>query len=303
MQLKRQGLALVELLAAIVLTTLLAGALFRLVDRSQRFARGAAELADQRAQLAVAAFAVETELQAVAPADGDLLSATDSAVAYLGRVGSAVACNVGAGTLDLAPATIASGAAITWWNSSPQPSDSLLVLDEGGRRDAGDDRWWHAAVSAVHALPDACLHTPFLDSIADAGKSGWRLTLSLPLPPTVAAGAPVLVVRPQRFALYRSLGEWMLGWSEWNAASGAWQGIQPVAGPLLPHASPPGASGFSLAWRDSGGAAIAPVPGPPVRGVALTLRGATRRAVRMDGVTAGHHRDSLARHIALRNAP
>lgn len=303
MPLTRRGITLVELLTALVVTSLLASALFRLVDSAQRFTRGSAELADQRAQLAVATFAVESELQAVAPRDGDLLSVSDSAVAYHGSVGSAVTCNVGVAALDLAPPVLASGAALTWWNSAPQPADSLLVFDEGARSDAGDDRWWRAALRGVSALPDACLHTPFLDSIADAGKSGWRLIPSLPLPSTVTAGAPVLVVRPRRFALYRSSGEWMLGWSEWNWATGAWQGIQPVAGPLLAHATPPGASGFALAWRDSTGAAATPLPGAPPWALALTLRGTTRRVVRMDGMATGAHRDSLTRHVTLRNAP
>lgn len=301
MRLTRPGFTLVELLAAIVITSLLGAALFRLVDRSQRFARGIAAMADQRAQLAVASFAVESELQGAAPADGDLVAASDSAVAYLGRVGSAVACNVGASALDLAPAGLASGVAITWWNSTPQPADSLLVFDEGASRGAADDRWWHTALVGVSSLPNACLQSPYVDSIADAGKSGWRLAIAAPLPPTIAAGAPVHVVRPQRFALYRSGSEWMLGWTEWNHAGAGWHVIQPVAGPLLPYASGLAGSGLSLAWRDSLGAPIATVPGASVGAVALTLRGTTREMVRMDGVAAGLRRDSLSRHVALRN--
>lgn len=297
------GFALVELLAAIVVTSLLSAALFRLVDRSQRFARGIAIMADQRAQLAVAAFALESELQGAAPADGDFLSTSDSAVAYLGRVGSAVACNIATSALDVAPANLASGVAITWWNTAPQPADSLLVFDAGASRGDTDDRWWHVALAGVATLPTACHGSPYVDSIADAGKSGWRLTTALPLPPTVAAGAPVLVVRPQRFALYRSGSEWMLGWTEWNPASGTWHVIQPVAGPLLPYAAGAAASGFALAWRDSLGAPLATVPGAVVGGVSVTLRGVTREAVRMDGVAAGLRRDSLQRHVALRNRP
>lgn len=297
------GFALVELLAAIVVTSLLGAALFRLVDRSQRFARGIASMADQRAQLAVAAFALDSELQGAAPADGDFLSASDSAVAYLGRVGSAVACNVASSALDLAPANLASGVSITWWNTAPQPADSVLVFDQGASPGDTDDRWWHVALASVVTLASACKGSPYVDSIADAGKNGWRLTTALPLPPTVASGAPVLVVRPQRFALYRSGSEWMLGWTEWNHVSGTWHVIQPVAGPLLPYAAGAAASGFSLAWRDSLGAPIAPAPGAVVGGVSFTLRGVTREAVRMDGVVAGLRRDSLQRLVALRNRP
>lgn len=300
------GFSLVELLAAIVVTSLLGAALFRLVDRSQRFARGIASMADQRAQLAVGAFALESELQGAAPAGGDLLSATDSAVAYLGRVGSAVACNVASSALDLAPASLASGVAITWWNTAPQPGDSILVLDEGASRSDTDDRWWHVALASVATLPNACQGSSYVDSIADAGKSGWRLTTASALPLTVAPGTPVLVVRPQRFALYRSGSEWMLGWTEWNHASGTWHVIQPVAGPLLSYAAGAAPSGFALVWRDSLGAPMAtgtPLPGAAVGGVSLMLRGVTREAVRMDGVVAGLRSDSLRRHVVLRNRP
>ena len=310
MRLTRRGFALVELLVALGITALVGGVIFRLVDRSQRFARGIAAIADQRAQLAVAAYAVETELQGAAPTDGDLIAPSDSAIAYLGKVGSAVACNVAGSAIDLAPQHLASGITIAWWNTAPQAGDSVLVLDEGGSRSAADDRWLHLAASGVTSLPNACLYSPYVDSIADAGKVGWRITTATPLPLTVVSGAAVQVVRPQRFALYRSASEWMLGWTEWNPLTGAWNVIQPVAGPLLPYAagaatsgpatSGPAISGFALAWRDSLGVSLpAGAAGLP-RSVSLTLGAITRQAVRMDGVRAGLRRDSLSRHIALR---
>lgn len=301
MRLTRAGLSLVELLAAIVITSLLGAAVFRLVDRSQRFARGIAAMADQRAQLAVAALAVESELQGAAPSDGDLIAVSDSAVSYLGRVGSAVTCNVTGSTLDLAPSALASGVVLTWWNTAPQPADSLLVFDEGASRGAADDQWRHVALAAVSVLPSACHLSAFVDSIADAGKSGWRLTTAVPLPSTVVAGAPMLVVRPQRFALYRSGSEWALGWTEWNHAAGSWHVIQPVAGPLSSYTASPLTSGVSFAWRDSGGATLAPAQVAAAAGVSLTLRAVTREAVRVDGGATGIRRDSLSRHVALRN--
>jgi prepilin-type N-terminal cleavage/methylation domain-containing protein len=302
MRLTRRGFALVELLAALVISAVLGAALLRLVDRSARFARGVALMADQRAQLAVATFAVEGALLGIAARDGDLRGGADSSVTYLANVGSAVACAVGAGGVDLPPSAIASGVTLSWWNTAPQPGDSLVILDEGAATGAADDRWYRGEISSIAALPDACRYTPLLDSIADAGRSGWRVTAVPALPATVVAGAPVRVLRPERFALYRSSGEWTLGWTEWNPSAGAWNVIQPVAGPLLPYAPAPSTSGIAFAWLDSLGGAVVPSPSATPRLLQLTLGALTRQAVRVDGVAAGVRRDSLTVGIPMRNA-
>ena len=298
-----RGFALVELLAALAITSLLGAALFRLVDRSQRFAQGIALMADERAQISVAQFAVEGELLGIAALDGDLLAGSDSAIAYLGNVGNALVCTRAAATVDFAAPILASGVTLTWWNTAPQPGDSVMLFDEGASPGASDDRWFHTAIAAIGTLPNACLHTAYTDSIADAGSIGWRLTASQPLPATIQAGAVARIARPARIALYRSSGEWMMGWTEWNAATASWNIIQPVAGPLLPYARPGMTSGLSFGWRDSLGAAVVPAPGATARSVELGIGAVTRRAVRVDGVAWGGRRDSVTKRIPLRNTP
>ena len=300
---RRRGFALVELVAALFITLVLGAAVVRLLDRSHRFARGIATMADQRAQLAVAAFAVEGALAAVAPGDGDLVAGSDSSVHVRGAVGSAVACAIGAGTIDVADPHLSSGATLTWWNTAPQPGDSLAILDEGSSPAADDDAWYHGAITAIASRAAACLHTPYLDSIADVSTHGWRVSVAPPLPATILPGAVVRVQRAERFALYRSASEWMLGWTEWNHATAAWNTIQPVAGPLLPYASPGATSGFSIRWVDSTWATVAPVPGSAARGAYLAFGGTTRELVRVDGVARGTRRDSLTLRLVLRNPP
>jgi prepilin-type N-terminal cleavage/methylation domain-containing protein len=302
MRLNRSGFSLVELLAALVISGVLAAATFRLLDRSQRHARGIAQAADERAQLAVAAFATEGELQGVSPGDGDLLAGSDSAIAYLGDVGSGVACALTPTSVLLPPSILSSGAMLTWWNTSPQAGDSLMIYDEGTTLATSDDRWSRSAVAAVAPLVNACIHTAFLDSIADLGAIGWRITTTTPLSPTIPLGAVVRVARPQRFALYRSGAEWMLGWTEWNSALAGWNTIQPVAGPLLPFAGAPATSGVRLRWLDSLQAPVSPLPSSHASTLALSLGATTRLQVRMDGVSRGARRDSVGRRVALRNA-
>ncbi len=301
----RRGVALVELLVALVLTAVVGGTLVRMLDRTHRHARGLATESDQRAQLAVAGVAIIGALDGIAPTDGDLLSGSDSSVAYLATVGVGLACALGPTTIDLAPSTIASSAVLSWWNTAPQAGDTVVILDDGISPSDADDRWHHLPLAGVSSLANACLGTPWLDPVADAGRVGWRLTLGDTLPVSLTRGAPVRVLRPERLALYRSTGEWMLGWTEWNPASAAWNAIQPVAGPLLPWAPPAATSGLSLMWHDSTGAALSPAPAPatPPRWLVLGLGSITRRQVRHDGVARGLRRDSLTLRLPLRNSP
>ncbi|MEO6445768.1 MAG: prepilin-type N-terminal cleavage/methylation domain-containing protein [Gemmatimonadaceae bacterium] len=301
MRMTRRGHSLVELLVALTVTAFLASATFRLVDRTQRFAMGTALVTDQRGQLAAASFAIASSLEGISAVDGDLLAVSDSAVAYLGAVGEAVACALTPAAIDVPPPLLASGATLTWWNGAPQSGDQLMLFDEGPLPGALDDGWWHGTVAAVAPLPNACLGTPYVHPVADAGKRGWRITTTSPPPSTVVAGAALRVRRPERFALYRSAGEWMLGWTEHNASSGTWNIIQPVAGPLLPYTAAAGTpSGLRFAWLDSAG--LATSMRQSVRTVRLVIAAPTRRAQHMDGTRGGFHEDSATGLLPMRNA-
>ena len=303
MRIIRRGTSLVELLVALLVTTVMASATFRLLDRTQRFVQGTALLAEQRGQLAGAALAVRASIESVASADSEFLAASDSAVAYHAPVGHAIVCAITTTSVDLAPYALASAVALTWWNTSPQPGDAIALFDDGATTGALDDQWMRAVVTGVSGLPNACQSTPFVDSLADAGKSGWRLTISRPIPTTVRPGAPVRITRVERFALYRSSGEWMLGWTEWNSRAGSWNVIQPVAGPLLPYAPVGAPGGLQLTWLDSLGA-VTPWSsgGRAIHSVILMLFAPTRQLLRMDGMRVGFHHDSLGVRIPLRNA-
>jgi hypothetical protein len=127
-----------------------------------------------------------------------------------------------------------------------------------------------------------------------------------PIPSTVRQGTLVRVTRLARFALYRSTtGDTNLGWTDWNAAAGSWNVIQPVTGPFLPYnGGTPSASGVAMRALDSLGAATAVGPGLAAAAtIAITARAATVIGIRLDGVTRGAHTDSLRSVIALRNRP
>jgi hypothetical protein len=166
-----------------------------------------------------------------------------------------------------------------------------------------DDAWRAATVAQISRAAAPCTGSALVDSLGDAGKSGYRVRLAAPLPPTVVAGAPVRVLRDARFALYRSsTGDWYLGWTDWNVTLGRWNVIQPVAGAYLAYQRAPGASGLSLVYHDSMGVARPPSSiVASVAAVGATLRTETAQALHVTGLARVRHRDSLDTRIAARN--
>lgn len=299
---KHAGSTLVELIVALALAGVIAGAALRLLDHTQRFARGTALVTEERAQLWGASATLRAAIEELSTSGGDLRVATDSSMTWAGMIGHGVACRLAPLGADLPPANLASGIPLTWWAMTPQAGDDVAILDEGTRLGAADDRWFASRVVSVTPLPNGCSGTSYVDPVTDAGKSGWLVRLADSLPATVRPGAVLRLLRLQRMSLYRSAGQWMLGWADWNAASGGWNVIQPLAGPLQPHVVPPGASGLALAWLDSTGAPDpTPAIGPGVASVRLDVRGRTTAALRMDGAIRGIRSDSLRTHLTLRN--
>lgn len=292
---------------ALALFGVVGAALLRAFDRQARFHTGIVRLVETQGQLTVTHDAVAAELRSMATPH-DIIRLSDTAVVYRAVTGTAIACAVAGGTVTLSPAVVAGGTVLARLRSAPQAGDTVWLLDEGLTLARDDDIWHAARVAAAQLANGACDGSPLLHPVADAGRPAWRLALDLPplIPAGVTTGALLHVTRLARFALYRSTsGESNLGWSDWNAASGAWNVIQPVTGPFLPYnAISPAASGVALAARDSTGAGTAGGPGlPAVARIEMVTRAVTARPVRIDGMPRGPHADSLRSAIALRNRP
>lgn len=303
----RTGVTLVELLVALALLGVVGGALLRAFDRQARFHRGILQLLQARQQLGASHDVLATEFRSLA-ALGDVERLTDTGIVYRAPLGSGVVCRVAGADLDLAPDVVAPGILLTRLRTAPQAGDTVWLHDEGATARASDDGWHAAEIAAAGRRTDGCLGTAYVDSVLDRGLASWRLSLAsgTPVPAGVARGSVVRVTRRARFALYRSAsGESNLGWADWNSALGAWNVIQPVAGPFLPASG--GAlhqSGVALSARDTTGASLSPPIAFPVPGaISVVTRARTARVVRMDGVSAGVRPDSLRSTTALRNTP
>lgn len=296
---RRRGSTIIELVVALALTAILAGASLRLVDFTHRFARGSILIGEERAQLAAAAHTLRPIIQELSADGADLTSASDSALTFYGTIGAAIACRLSSTAVELPPENLASNIPLTAWAMSPQPGDQIALLDEGQTIGSGDDRWFLSRLVGASRVANGCSGTAYV-SAADAGKSGWTLQLADTIPATVVPGAPLRTRRHQRVALYRSGSQWMMGWTDWNAATGAWNTIQPLVGPLQPYAPPPAAGGLAFAWLDSVAAPVV-LPSSALASVRLDIRGRTTAAVRMAGATNGIRGDSLGARIPLRN--
>jgi hypothetical protein len=302
----KRGSSLVELVASLALFGIVSGAILRALDRQARFHDGIARVLEAGTQLSASHDAVAIELRGVGGAAGDVLSASDSAIAYRAQVGSAVVCAVGALSVDLAPAVVATGQRLAHFASAPQAGDTAWFFDDGPLADASDDQWVPAPVAGAARAIGACRGTPFVHSALDSARSGWHVTLATisGLPATVVTGSTVRFTRHARFALYRgSTGETYLGWTDWNHAARAWNVIQPLSGPFLAFdRAQPSASGVAFAAWDSAERAVAVgAAGAPVRRIVVTARALSRGEVRMDGVRRGVRVDSLHSQIGLRN--
>jgi hypothetical protein len=302
----RSGTSLVELVVALTLFGVVAGAMVLTLNRQARFHDGITRILEASTQLSGAHDVLARELRGVSTAAGDVKTLSDSSVVYRTLVGTAVACAVADTIVTLVPESLASGERLATFASAPQAGDTAWLLDEGPRLDETDDRWMPATVMGSSRLTGVCTGSAFVDPGADATAPAWRLTISpgAPLGAAIAAGAAVRVTRWARFALYRaSTGETVLGWAEWNVGAGAWNTIQPVSGPFLAfNRSRPTASGLALEGWDSGGAALAfGTLAPSMSRLSVTVRAVTRGAVRMDGLPRGPRVDSLQTTIGLRN--
>jgi hypothetical protein len=276
----RPGVTLAELLVAAAVGGLVSTAAVASAVRVRRAAAVGNARVLAAAQLAQAAAVLAHELRGAAPSVGpddgaDLLEASDSAVDVRATLGASVACAVapasggsavGASAVDLAPPA----AGLAWWHAAPRAGDVALVHDPGALPGAADDVWRERAVVAADAGAGVCAAGPFA-AAAPPTAARWRLALAGPaLPATVAAGAPVRVVRRRRYVLYRGGdGLWALGLREWDGA--ALQAVQPIAGPF----EPPARGGMRAEARDSAGAVVA-AGGPGVTRVDVRLTAARR---------------------------
>lgn len=220
----RAGFSLLELLVALTLASLVLSAVVSvLVGVIRGYGREVARIEASQTLREVLAVLL-SELRELDPAGGDLLTLSDTSVTYLGARNIYFLCRPPA-----ADERGVSLTAATWVGLQPlDPETQLFRLYAPGSPFTSDDDAWLPATGAGGVGPAVC-----------PGGPGLWLPLDGPSPDAwsrVPDGAPLRGYRVTRLESYRDAeGVAWLGAQTRDGWSGAWNGRQPITGPLTEH--------------------------------------------------------------------
>ncbi len=302
----RAGFTLIELVIAMVLMSLVGGAIVKLLLRQQRFYNSTTDLIQTRQQIRQAAAMLPSDLRGISSTGGDIFSMSDSALEFRSVFGSSVVCVNSAGVLSTVPRVLASGANMTNWARTPVVGDSIAVYNNGATPALVDDSWSLYRITAKDSvttnLASGCPTTTGLTRAGDisAANPSYRLTLSTAAAATIPVGAGIRFVRRVRYRLFRDTdNQWYLGF--FDCLFGrvpVCNTTQAIAGPFQPYATN-GTSGVQFAYYDVNGAVTAdPLQ---VARISLVVRGQSTGLVNLAGAGGTMFHDSLRIEVGLRN--
>jgi len=304
----RAGFTLIELVIAMVLMSLVGGAIVKLLLQQQRFYNSTNDLIQTRQQIRQAAAMLPSDFKGIASADSDIYVMTDSSLEFRSVFGSSIACSVdgGGGWVSTVPRVLAKGSAMTSWAGVPSLGDSIAVYDEGTITAQSDDRWSRAQITAVPQLKtgnvnDGCPTASGLAQLADLTPSNpsYKLTIS-PKVVNVTVGASIRFFRRVHYRIYRDTdNQWYLGYYDCKTGRvPVCNATQAIAGPLQPYAVD-GTSGVQFAYYDSTGAVT--TQRSEVARISLVVRGQSGALLNLSGAGSTLFHDSLRIEVGLRN--
>ena len=301
------GFTLIELIIAMVLLSLVSGAIVKLLLRQQRFYNSTTDLIQTRQQIRQAAAMLPSDFKGIASADSDIYVMTDSSLEFRSMFGSSVACAVdgAGGWVSTVPQVLAKRSAMTSWAALPTVGDSIAVYDEGTITAQSDDRWTRAQITQVTLrtgnVNDGCPTASGLAQLADltASNPSYKLTIS-PKVANVTPGAGIRFFRRVHYSVYRaSDNQWYLGYYDCKTGRvPVCNATQAIAGPLQPYAVN-GTSGVEFAYYDSTGAVT--TKRSDVARISLVVRGQSAGLVNLSGAGGTVLHDSLRIEVGLRN--
>jgi prepilin-type N-terminal cleavage/methylation domain-containing protein len=264
---EERGYTLVEIMLALVIMLVVAGALHNLLLTTQRLSRKQASQADLQSNMRAGSIAVANELRelSTAPsgtaAQNDILRIAPAAVTYRAMRGVGFLCQAPTATgLRIARQGFTG-------HRDPQPGrDTAYVFVAGG--------WLPLAVTGV-STGSAC-----------PASQGAGISLTIANTPAVTeleSGTPVRITELMELRLYRSEGKSWLGARSVSAG----EPIQPVVGPLSD------GNGFALEYLN--GAGVPTVDLTDIQSIRITLRGL------VEGSAMGSLDEQLTTAITLRN--
>ena len=256
-----RGYTLVEIMIALVIMLVVAGAMHHLLLATHRLTRRQAGQAELQSGLRAGSIVVASELRELGAYD--ILRPAPAAVTYRAMRGLGFLCQ--------APTATALSMARTGFTGHRDPQagrDTALVLLAPAE---SSGTWQPLAITGV-STGSSC-----------PGAQGAGISLTVPSTPALLAlepGTPVRLFEIMELRLYQSDGKSWLGARSVSAG----EVIQPVIGPL--------SDGNGLALEYLGGTGAPTNDASSIQGIRITLRGAVNGA-------AGA--ESLSTVVALRN--
>jgi prepilin-type N-terminal cleavage/methylation domain-containing protein len=302
---RRGGFTLIELAVVLVILGVAGSAIGLTLLRQQRFYRGAEELLYAREGVRDAIELLSTDIRGMSTADTVWLLA-DSAVELFASLGSSVVCQVAGTEIGLPGAVPPPGNTLTAFVAQPDTGDIALFYRDSIEAGSQWERHRIAGFSSRSLAATCPASTGFTRAEdADAGATGFLITLSTSLSSHVDRGAPVRFIRRGRYSLYRSTdGDWYLGYRRCNALGPSVCGtIQPLSGPYRTYSSNAASTGLLFEFFDVLGGRLSAGSSPlNLARIDITARAESRQRLMVEG-RAWTPADSATVSVAIRNRP
>ena len=279
----RRGFTLVEILVSLVVMLIVSGAIYQLLNSSQRLSRSQAERVSLQSNVRSGALIVPTELRELATFVGgnadqnDVLNipAGGTDITYQAMRGIGFVC-------QLPTATEIRIARYSGYRDPQATRDGLYVFIDGTDATSTDDVWLQLAVTGASA--STCGATPAIALTVSPSNTVLQ---------TLPNGTPVRVYEKMQLQLYTDAGgkSW-LGARSVNTG----EAIQPVLGPLT-------SNGLALEYLDASGSITTDLTA--IKSIRVTIRGVTDRNINLGSGSSGtltSVQDSLVTQVVLRNA-
>ncbi len=277
----RRGFTLVEMLIALVILSVVAAGLTRVLQTQQRLAVTQVEQASMQGNVRNGIQILSSELRELATSPGgasDITTFTSNTLRYRAMRSLALACAITRTQVKIRVSPLFGPRGIV------AGQDSMLLFAEGDPGLSADDKWVAAPITSVTAGA-TCGSAP-------------AIQLATTLDTMVAPLSAYRTDAPLRTFEVMELGPVIQGAESWlgaRSASGG-QALTPVVGPLA-------ANGLRFSYLDSLGNVTGTLN--RIRAIQVTLTGRSDRNVRRQGTPGTVQRlsDSMVVMVSLRNTP
>lgn len=232
----RSAFTLAEVIVALTVTCIVAALISTMLVREQRTHVGLASLTELRAQLRQGAEILASELRNISVADGDIVtfSTNPPVLEMIAQRGVGVVCAVTApNVVALPPSDPREGKErLAWLARNPSGGMALQLLNDAGTVEQADDSWHTIEIESASTAAGGCASSEFAGAAAATGTA-QAIRLRDSLPAAITAGTAWRLVERVRYSVYKSGGDWFLGYCASNSISIPCGSPQPVAGPFI----------------------------------------------------------------------